>query len=303
MRRAQIRRDSAASGAKFSRRVVGAGVDVQLGRTPACMSRGEGDVLVAEQVDGADVDERRRQPGQVGRPGPGPRTGRPRRRPGTRPRPRCCRPGPRCRCRRSRGWTGSRCGRRASGRSASGSASAGPPRSRASRAVADGQAAARAAAVDGQPVGVDAELAGVPGRPDQAGVAVLDRRGVRVSRGPAGTRPNDDGADLVADRRRWRPRPRVAEDHAAAVDVVDARAASRARHRAVDAQRDVRLAVRPRVAAVLSGDLRIGREPQGRAQQLPQPWPGARRCPGSTLYPPGRAASMRIQRDSRTPGR
>ncbi len=47
---------------------------------------------------------------------------------------------------------------------------------------AGGQPAAGAGAGDDDPVGIDAQLVGVLRRPDQPGVAVLDRRRVRILR-------------------------------------------------------------------------------------------------------------------------
>src|SRR6185437_11854912 len=86
----------------------------------------------------------------------------------------------------------------------------------------DGEPAARAAAVDGQPVRVEAELGRVGGHPEQSGVAVLDRRRVRVLRGQPVLHGDDHRADVLADRRCDRVLALdVAQDHAAAVDEVD----------------------------------------------------------------------------------
>ena len=117
---------------------------------------------------------------------------------------------------------------------------AGPPRSRARSATAGGQAAAGAAAGDDEARRVDAELVGVLGGPGQAGVAVLDRARVRASRAPAGTPPTPRPPELLGPARAAAACAAavVADDHAAAVDVVQAATGAGA-GRPADQQRDL----------------------------------------------------------------
>ena len=183
-----------------------------------------GDVLVAEGLGRADVDERRRQPGQVGgtrRRGVRGDVRPPRASPSSAvqplvrarsqmPRPAIC-------------WADGVLLRSSSiGQSSSCPASAGPPRSRASRAT---PRRARRPRWPRRPRSRAGSMpsSGVLGGPDQPGVAVLDRRGVRVlGREPVVDR--DHGEARV--RRPVQQRRQVAgavaaADHAAAVDVVD----------------------------------------------------------------------------------
>src|SRR6266851_772413 len=249
-------------------RVVGAGVDVQLGGDPGSHEPGgEGDVLVTEHVDGADVDEGRRQAGQVLRAG----------RSGVLvglavaqvplPGLDVARPVPQADVGdlvTGRGLVpvvDHRVDRHleADGRAA---AVAGEHRH------GDGEAAPGAAAVDGETVWVDAEFGGVAGQPYQAGVAVLGRRGIGVLRGQAVLDGDDHRIDMLADRRRDRVLTvDVAEDHAAAVNEVDAGQRAGGVRRPVDPHGDIRRPVGPGNRAVLRGDVGVGRNLQG-GQQL-----------------------------------
>jgi hypothetical protein len=238
--------------------VVAAGVDVELARDARLHEPlREGDVLIAEQVDGADVDVRRRQPGDVGGAGrcrvlvgglasevPLPRLdiSRPVPDPDV---------GDLVRRRRRVRVVDHRVDRHDE------------PQWRAlavacQQGGAESESAARAAAVDRQPVGVDAECDGVVRRPHQAGVAVPHRRGMGVLGGEAVLDGDDDCADLGAQHGRGGVLPGdVAENHAAAVDEEDAREHPGGVDRPVDPNGDVRIAVGAGDGAVLLGDVGV----------------------------------------------
>ena len=114
---------------------------------------------------------------------------------------------------------------------------------------------------DEDPAGVDPEFVGMLGRPRQAGVAVLDRRGVGVLGGEAVFHADDDGP-RVDDVRKEQvdARASVADDHPAAVRVIDARGVRRTRGRAQHEQGDVRVAGRSGDGQLLDPDRATGGE-------------------------------------------
>ena len=165
----------------------------------------------------------------------------------------------------------------------------------------DGEAAARAAAVDGEAVRVETELGGV-GAPSTPGRRSSPRPAPDTgARGPGGTRPRRPP------RRRAR-RSRgdrvlavdVPQDHAAAVDEVDPGQRPGGVDRPVDPHRDVRRALRAGHRPVLGGDVRIGRYLHG-GQHLRSRSRGAATMSGMVLKPPG-IACCSWSRGSRTSG-
>ena len=131
----------------------------------------------------------------------------------------------------------------------------------------DRQAAPGAAAVDGQAVRVEAEVGGVARHPHQAGVAVFDRRRIRVLRGQAVLHGHDHRVDVLADHGRDRVLAvDVPQDHPAAVDEVDPGQRPGGIHRPVDPYRDVRCALGSGHRPVLGGHVRVRRDLHGRQQ-------------------------------------
>ena len=110
------------------------------------------------------------------------------------------------------------------GQTSSWPSSAGPPRSRASSATAAASPPPALTAADDDPGRVDAELGGVRRRPGQARVAVLDRPGMRGLRGEPVLHRDDGEPELlgVVQHAEEAAAAVVAEDHAAAVDEVEA---------------------------------------------------------------------------------
>ena len=137
----------------------------------------------------------------------------------------------------------------------------------------DGKAASRAAAVDGEAVRVKAELGGVARHPQQAGVAILDLRRMGVLGRQAVFDGDHHRVDVLADGGGDRVLAvEVAQDHAAAMDVVDPGQHPGGVHRPVDPYLDVRRALRPGHRTVLGADVRVRRYLHGgqhRAQRGP----------------------------------
>ena len=121
--------------------------------------------------------------------------------------------------------------------------------------------AARAGTGDEDATRVDAELLGVLGRPDQPGIAVLNRGRVRVLRRQAVLHGDDDRADLEdVGQEHLDAGPHVADDHAAPVGVVDRRPRAGTGRRAQNEQGDLGVALRSRHRALLDDDRAAGGE-------------------------------------------